>query len=74
MDKWQIVGILLILIGITVLALLAGFIVTVIVTLLKLIGVFVGILLVVGGVLLLTGRHLIRRGRTWWAGPPTSST
>ena len=73
MDKWQIAGILLILVGITLLALLAGFIITIVVTLLKLIGVFVGIILVVGGVVLITGRHWVRRRRTWW-GSPSSST
>lgn len=71
-DKWQIVGILLILVGITMLALLAGFIFTILVTLLKLIGVFAGIIMIVGGVILITGRHWIRR-RTWWGGPASST-
>ena len=74
MDKWQIVGILLVLVGITVLALLAGFIITIVVTLLKLVGVFVGIILVLGGVLLLTGRSWMRRRRRDWWGESPSST
>ncbi|MGP8125817.1 MAG: hypothetical protein ACLQEQ_08165 [Nitrososphaerales archaeon] len=73
MNKWQIVGILSILIGITVLALLAGFIITIIVTLLKLIAVFVGIFMIAAGVALLLGRHWMKGGRWRW-GSPTSST
>ncbi len=73
MDKWQIVGILAVLVGITLLAVLAGFIVTIIVTLLKLVAVFAGVILIAVGVALLTGRHWFRR-RGWIWGPPTSST
>lgn len=71
MNNWQIVGIILILAGVTVLALLSGFIVTIIVALLKLIAVVVGVLLIVAGVALLFGRRWVRR-RFW--GTPTAST
>jgi len=72
-DKWQLVGILFILIGITVLALLSGFIITVIVTFLKLIAVFAGVLLIVAGAALLVGFQWMRR-RKWGWSSGTSST
>jgi uncharacterized Tic20 family protein len=72
-NKWRIVGILLILVGVTVLALMAGFIITFIVTILKLIAVLVGIVMIAVGVALLTGRHWMRGG-AWRRGPLTSST
>jgi predicted anti-sigma-YlaC factor YlaD len=72
-DRWNIAGVLLILVGVTILALLSGFIVDVIVKLLKLLAVFVGILLILGGVALLTGRRFMRR-RKWGWGPSTAST
>ena len=71
MNNWQIVGIILTLAGVTVLALLSGFIVTIIVALLKLIAVVVGVLLIVAGVALLFGHRWVRR-RFW--GTPTAST
>ena len=73
MNKWRIVGILLILLGVTVLALMAGFIVEFIVTILKLVAVLIGIVMIVVGVALLVGRRWMR-GRTWRWGPLTSST
>jgi uncharacterized Tic20 family protein len=73
MSKWRIVGILLILLGVTILALMAGFIIEFIMTILKLIAVLVGILMIAVGTVLLVGRHWTR-GRGWRWGPPTSST
>jgi Na+/melibiose symporter-like transporter len=73
MNTWRIVGILLILLGVTVLAIMAGFIITFIVTILKLIAVLVGIVMIAAGVALLVGRRWMRRGAWRW-GPPTSST
>jgi len=72
-NKWRIVGILLILLGVTVLALLAGFIVHIIETLLKLIAVLLGIAMIAAGVVLLVGRRWMRGGAWRW-GPLTSST
>jgi uncharacterized membrane protein len=72
-SNWQIVGVVLVLVGVTILALLAGFIVTFIETLLKLIAVFVGIVLIAVGTALLAGWRWWRRGAWRW-GPPTSST
>ena len=74
MDKWPLFGIILILVGIVVLALLSGFIVTIVITLLKLVAVFAGI------VLILIGVAMILFGRRWWGrrdarwGPPPAST
>ena len=73
MNKWRIVGILLILLGVAILALLAGFIIHIIETLLKLIAVFIGFVLIAAGVALLVGRRWIRGGAWRW-GPPTLST
>ncbi|MGD1055359.1 MAG: hypothetical protein ABR867_04670 [Nitrososphaerales archaeon] len=73
MNKWRIVGILLILLGVTILALLSGFIVHILETLLKLIAVFIGIALIAAGVALLVGRRWMR-GRTSRWGSPTLST
>jgi uncharacterized Tic20 family protein len=72
-NKWRIVGILLILVGVTILALMAGFIIEFIVTILKLIAVFIGIVMIVAGVALLVGRRWMR-GRAWRWGSPTLST
>jgi multisubunit Na+/H+ antiporter MnhG subunit len=72
-SKWQIVGILLILVGVAVLVLMGGFIIHIIETLLKLIAVLIGILMIAAGVALLVGRRWMR-GRAWRWGPPTSST
>lgn len=57
MNKWQVAGAIAVLLGLAILVLLSGFIFTIIVTLLKLIGVFIGIVLVVAGVALLVGRR-----------------
>ena len=73
MNKWQIVGILLILLGVTILALMAGFIIAFIVTILKLIAVLLGVVMITAGVALLVGRRW-KRGGTWQWGPSTSST
>ncbi len=73
MNKWQIVGVLMILLGLAVIVLLAGFIVTIIVTLLKLIAVFIGIILIVAGVALLVGRRWMK-APSWTWGPQPSST
>ena len=73
MNKWRIVGILLILTGVTILALMSGFIIEFIVAILKLIAVFIGIVMIVAGVALLVG-HRWMRGRAWRWGPPTLST
>jgi Na+/melibiose symporter-like transporter len=73
MNTWRIVGILLILLGVTILAIMAGFIITFIVTILKLIAVLVGIVMIAAGVALLVGRRWTRRGAWRW-GSPTLST
>jgi len=73
MNKWRIVGILLILLGVTILALMTGFIIQFIVTILKLIAVLIGIAMIAAGVVLLVGRRWMGGGGWRW-GPPTSST
>ena len=73
MNRWRIVGILLILLGVTILALMAGFIISFIVTILKLIAVFIGIAMIAAGVALLVRRHWMRGGAWRW-GQSTSST
>lgn len=73
MDKWPVLGLVLVIIGAGVLFLLAGFIVTIILTLLKLIAVFVGIGLIVAGVVLIVSRRWLRARRVRW-GPTLEST
>lgn len=73
MHRSQVLGLLMVLVGVAVLILLAGFVVSVIVTILELLAVLLGIFLVIGGVaVLLFGRRLWRRGRWGW-GPPTDT-
>lgn len=63
----------MVLVGLLVLALLSGFIISVIITLLELLAVIIGIILVLGGVAtIFFGRRLGRRSFDW--GPPKSST
>lgn len=73
MDNWQIVGILMILAGITLLAVMAGFIINIIVDLLKLVAVLAGVVLIAAGVALLSGWRWMRR-REWLRGSSASST
>ncbi len=63
----------MILLGAAVLALLAGFIITIIVTLLKLIAVAIGIILIVAGVALLVGRRWLKGPPWMWSRPPSST-
>lgn len=61
----------MVLVGVAVLILLAGFLVSVIVTILELLAVIMGIALIIGGLaMLLFGRRVWRRGPWGW-GPPT---
>jgi uncharacterized membrane protein HdeD (DUF308 family) len=72
-NKWRIGGILLILVGITILALMAGFIIEFIITILKLIAVLIGIIMIAAGVALLVGRRWMRRGAWRWGSPALST-
>jgi uncharacterized membrane protein HdeD (DUF308 family) len=72
-SNWQILGVVLLLVGVTILALLSGFIVTFLETLLKLVAVFVGIVLIVVGAALLVGWRWTRGGSRRW-GSQISST
>ncbi len=73
MDKRNVVGALMVILGVAVLVILASFVVTVIVDLLKLVAVGVGILLILGGLAFLFGRRWMRKG--WFeSGPHPSST
>ncbi len=73
MDRWQIVGVFLILFGLVILVIMSGFIFTIIVTLLKLLAVFIGIIMIFVGVALAVGSHWMKGSRWGW-GPPPSST
>lgn len=73
MDKWSIVGAIMILVGLVVLFLLWGFIVTIVVTLLKLIAVAIGIVLVLGGVAMVLFGARWRRRRVSWGQSPAST-
>ena len=72
MNRWTVFGVVMILVGLAVLFLMWGFIVTVLVTLLQLIAVAVGIILVIGGIaaVLFGGR---RRRRVFWGPAPTKT-
>jgi len=64
----------MIVIGAIVLVLFAGFILSVIMTLLEVLAVVIGIVLVIGGIaIMIFGGRWWRRGPWRW-GPPTSST
>ena len=72
MDNWPILGIILILVGVVILAVLSGFIVTIVVELLKLVAVFAGIVLIAIGIGMILGRRWWWRRARW--GPPAAST
>ena len=74
MRRIQVVGILMILVGLAILVLLGGFIVSVIVTLAKLLLVLLGLVLVLGGLAaLFVWPMWRRRGPRWWGEPPAST-
>ena len=61
------------LVGAAVLILLAGFLVSVIVTILELLAVVAGVVLIIGGIaMLLLGGRVWKR-RPWGWGPPTDA-
>lgn len=72
MNRWSVLGIIMVLVGLAIFVGLWGFIVHIVVTLLKLIAVGIGILLVLGGlaVIGLGGRW---RKRTFWGPAPTNT-
>ncbi len=74
MDKWPVIGAVMILLGIGVLIVMSSFIVTVLVTLLQLLAVFIGICLLLGGIaMVLFGSRFAKRRREFW-GPPPAQT
>jgi hypothetical protein len=74
MHRSQVIGVLMTLVGVALLILLAGFVVSVIVTLLELLAVIVGVILILGGIaMLIFGRRIWRRGPWGWGGPPAST-
>lgn len=64
----------MIILGVVIIGVLAGFIIHIIITLLKLVAVFVGIILILGGVAAITFGSRWRNRRRWTPGPPESST
>ncbi len=74
MNKWPVIGALMILVGVVVLALMAGFILEVIVTLLKVLAVAIGVTLVLGGIAaILFGNRWERRRRMEWGQEPAAT-
>lgn len=74
MNKWPVLGGMMILLGLGVLIIMASFIVTVLVTLLQLLAVFVGIFLLLGGIAIaIFGGRFGKRRREFW-GPPPAQT
>jgi membrane protein implicated in regulation of membrane protease activity len=71
-NKWSVVGALMVLLGVAILILLASFLVAVIVVLLEFIAVAIGIFLILGGLALLFGRRWMRR--RWDTGQHPAST
>ncbi len=64
----------MILVGVVVLALMAGFILEVIVTLLKVLAVVIGVTLVLGGIAaILFGKRWERRRRMEWGQEPAAT-
>jgi len=60
--------------GAIILVLLAGFILSVIITLLKVLAVVLGIVLVIGGIAMMLFGGRWRRRRPWrWGSPPSST-
>jgi len=72
MNRWSVLGVIGILVGLVILIIMWGFIVTIVVTLLKLIVVAVGIILILAGIaaILFGGR---RRMRVIWGPSPTNT-
>jgi hypothetical protein len=72
MNRWSVLGVLMILVGLVVLFLMWGFIVEFVETVLKIIAVVIGILLVLGGAAAIAfgGRW---RKRTVWGPAPTNT-
>ena len=74
MHRSQVIGVLMILVGIAALILLASFVVSVIVTLLELLAVVVGVVLILGGIaMLFFGRRMWRRGPWGWGEHPAGT-
>ena len=69
----QVLGALMVLVGVAVLVLLSGFLAKVIVTILELLAVMVGIALVIGGLALLFFRRRTWRRGPWGWGPHTDT-
>jgi len=65
----------MIILGAVILVLFAGFILSVIITLLKVLAVVLGVVLVVGGIALMLFGGRWRRRRPWqWGSPPSTNT
>jgi protein-S-isoprenylcysteine O-methyltransferase Ste14 len=72
--KVQLAGVVMLILGAAILFLLAGFIWSVIVTLLLLLAVMIGIILVLGGIAaIFVGGRWMRRG-PWWRDEAPAST
>jgi hypothetical protein len=64
----------MIILGAIILVFLAGFILSVIITLLKVLAIVIGIILVMGGIaMMLFGGRWWRRGPWRWGSPPSST-
>lgn len=73
MNKWPVLGGVMIVAGLLILALLAGFIVDFVKTLLQIVAVFIGLILILGGFALILGRRWFMRA-PWSSGPAPAST
>jgi len=72
MNRWSILGVLMILVGLVVLFLMWGFIVEFVETVLKIIAVVIGILLVLGGAAAIAFGGRWKRRAIW--GPAPTNT
>lgn len=72
MNRWSILGVLMILVGLVIFFVLWGFIVHIVVTLLKLLAVTIGIILVIAGVAAVAFGGRMRR-RIMWGPAPTNT-
>ena len=72
MNRWSVLGALMILLGLVVLFLMWGFIVEFVETVLKIIAVVIGILLILGGAAAIAFGGRWKR-RTFWGPSPTNT-
>jgi uncharacterized membrane protein len=73
MNRWSVLGIIMILVGIVIFIVEWDFIVKIVIDLLKLLAVVIGVVLVLGGIAILVFGGRWRKRRTFWGPAPTDT-